>query len=261
MSELKIGINEYISNEAYHGDNTRLSSSNVKDVYKKPWLLREKRWGIVRKNPKMQVYFDEGTLAHQIVLEPHLGLEGFIIHDGATWGKKYDELVLNNPEKIIIPKKRYEVILKWVEAVNNHKIASELLKDAIVEQTFCGEVDEVPVKVRLDARKPGMLIDFKTTSSPLIRSDLESTIDNFGYNISLAMYKEVANLFLPEEEKIKDIFLIYVNKKDYDVQVVKLSEKTIKEGSDLFHRGLSKYKKLLAEGYFDKKHNNGIMEI
>lgn len=263
MIKLKPGINEHISNADYHSENEHLSSSNIKDVISCPEKVREKLWGLTKYESKP--YFDDGTVAHQITLEPELGLEGISIYEGATKrGKLWTEFEEKNKGKIVITRSKYEDIIGWRDAVWNDKIAGPLVKGGIAEQTFCGEIEGIKVKVRTDYRIGNMLVDLKTTSKALTYEEISKSIkgkDGYKYHLSLALYRMIANQYLPKDEQIEDVMLVYVNKKEASVQVVKLSEETLYEGEELVIKGIRKFKSLKESGYFDINRKSDIMVI
>lgn len=256
--KLQLGINEYFTDVEYHGDINWLSSTTIKDILKDPNSVRDRFLNGHTQEEKAA--FVLGQYAHWKYLEPEKDDAGFAEFGGARrYGSKYDEFRAANEGRTIILREERIQGDNLIKALNSHEIANSLVKNGKAEQTICGLIEDVPIKIRMDYRQGNTIVDLKTTSSPVDQNNIKKTIYNYGYHISAALYMDVANLYL--EEKVEQFILVFINKKTAEIQVVKLSQKLIELGRREYLNGIRSYKELKAAGFFEKDYNPGIIEI
>jgi hypothetical protein len=89
------GIRDDLTNDEYHAERDHLSSSNLKQLLKDPADFYDKKILGNSKQEQKNV-FDEGSLAHCLILEPHMLDVDFAIYDGfRKAGKQWEALKKN----------------------------------------------------------------------------------------------------------------------------------------------------------------------
>ena len=246
---LKLGLNEHISNKDYHGDRQYISSSGLKLILKDEDLFYEK---YVLGNKDLGGHinaFDVGSYIHAVLLEPEVIEDEFAIYEGAVrFGKRFDEFKQLNNDKIIILQKEKELGDKIYKSFLKYP-RREYLTGGKPEETFCAIIDDVALKVRTDYIAKDYVLDVKTTSYPLSRKTIQSTIHKYDYDLSAALYLDVAAKCL--DKKLDRFLFLFVNKTSKLMRMVEMSPELIENGRKKYRYALSKYKKLKAEGFFD----------
>ena len=252
---MKLGINK-VSNEDYHKDKKFKSSSTLKLFLKDP---REYYKRYVLQEPREEMYksaYDFGSYMHSLILEPEKTILEFAVFDGATRrGKAYEEFKSNNEGKTIITAAQAQQALDLLHLYNEHVDTKGLIENGVAEHTLCVELDGMPIKVRADYIKEGMIVDVKTTSDPVDRFSAAKTIIRFDYDLSAALYVDAFKQYTGKDH---DFVFAFINKQFGDIGILKASE-------DLLENGRKKYKaaiKRLAEAertgvYF----SGGIQEV
>jgi hypothetical protein len=235
-----------ISNEDYHAQKEHLSSSNLKTLLKDvEKFYKEKILGEREEVSKStQANFDDGTLAHTLILEPHLFDEEFVVFDGLRKaGKAWDDFKAANEGsgKILISKAQLRKVKMWVEAYEKLPTAVELVKGGKPELTLFGELQDVPVKVRADYinTDKGYIADVKTTSGLTDVDNFKYTIDSFSYQLSASLY---CQMFEKHFKKPFEFYFIVLGKRDCSCEVFKLSKKSRVEGDKMVRMALEKFK-------------------
>ena len=252
---LKLGVNK-CDNETYHGDRKFKSSSTLKLFLKDP---REyyKRYVLGEEREEMyKSAYDFGSYMHSLILEPHKTILEFAVFEGATRrGKAYEEFKDANKGKTIITASQAQQALDLLHLYNDHVDTAGLIEQGVAEHTLCVELEGMPIKVRADYIKEGMIIDVKTSSDPVDKYSAAKTIIRFDYDLSAALYVDAFKKYTGQDHEFVFAFL---NKQNGDVGILKASE-------DLLNNGRKKYKaaiKGLAEaektGVYYKE---GIQEV
>lgn len=247
---LQLGLNN-ISNEGYHADNTRLSSSNLKLLLKDPAQFYEEK--ILGNKPKRERNrsFDEGTYVHSCLLEPETVEKDFAFYTGWTRRESYyKHFAEENQGKIILTMPERSRCDKLVAACKKNPKAMELLSSGVSEQTVCADLFEVPVKIRTDKIDwdKGIIIDIKTSSYPIDRDSFEMTVERWSYELSAALYLKVAEEFW---QRRFDFYFIALGKQDSDCEVYRLSDKTRFKGDMQVTKALNLYKQCKETGIWE----------
>tara|TARA_Y100000816_G_scaffold182776_1_gene132342 strand:+ start:399 stop:1190 length:792 start_codon:yes stop_codon:yes gene_type:complete len=252
---LKLGVNN-CDNETYHSDRKFKSSSTLKLFLKDP---REyyKRYVLGEEREEMyKSAYDFGSYMHSLILEPHKTVLEFAVFEGATRrGKAYEEFKDANKGKTIITASQAQQALDLLHLYNDHVDTAGLIEQGVAEHTLCVELEGMPIKVRADYIKEGMIIDVKTSSDPVDKYSAAKTIIRFDYDLSAALYVDAFKKYTGQDHEFVFAFL---NKQNGDVGILKASD-------DLLNNGRKKYKaaiKGLAEaektGVYYKE---GIQEV
>lgn len=219
-----------MSSEDYHGLAGVYSSSQLKEALKddetfiKKYITKE----IERES---NAAFDLGTYLHTAILEPDKLKKECAVYPGRTRaGPKWKEFASKNKGKTIITKTQEESSLRLVSIIKKSKKAQHYLKGKkevtlIVElHVFEGEIyapyygmklDPVSgwvksdylkkrdgafviwVKVRADNLGNVFVSDLKsTTGNAKSEESMSYKIEQYGYELSAALYLDIFNLML-----------------------------------------------------------------
>ena len=149
-----------------------------------------------------------GTAFHLAVLQPEIFRKYVQIFKGklnTKEGKKeyqdLQDLLATQPEAFIINHKDVSVALDMAEAVNNNSEAQEILRGCVNEQagyrklkfdTLDGITSPEFAKIKLDARKKGIIIDLKSTTAKN-RKEIQQAVEDYHYDMKAAYYLNIAN--------------------------------------------------------------------
>lgn len=246
--ELVLGLND-CSNEIYHANRTYLSSSTLKTILKNlAQYEREYLKGIAREPYSQQTLnaFDDGSLAHSLILEPNLICTEYAFYPGAMKsGAAWEDFKQANAGLRCMSARQRARVQEWVNAYYKHPVAPKLMTNIKTEFTICAHLNDVPVKVRFDAVDidAGMILDVKTTSDSNDVDNFKMTIDRYSYDLSAALYTAVAEQFYG---KPFEFYFIVLSKRDCSCEVYKASKDTMFKGRTMVNEALLKYKKALA---------------
>lgn len=230
---LQDGINK-CSNTDYHADRKYKSSSVLKtalkslDEYYKQYILGE------RKPMNNQGALDEGTLVHTALLEPELYEASFSLFDGwKKMGKEYDKFmdaIQPGDSRIVISPPQKHRIEKLVKLAKAHPTYMNFLSGGEAEQTICGMLHDIPIKVRFDYInvERGFIFDVKTTGYSGDVEVFKLTTKDLSYDLSAALYLSMAEIHYG---KPFDFYFGVLSKRDETANVYKLSKKTRLEGA------------------------------
>lgn len=244
------GLND-ISNEDYHADKTRLSSTNLKTLIKDPAkFYDEKILGnrvSVQKNA-----FDEGSLVHAMILEPEVIDSEFAFFDGWTKrGKDYTAFKEANPNKIWISMPQKKRCQDLTDAFLRKPAAVDLLKTGVAEQTLCGELNGVDIKVRFDwvDVERGFIMDVKTSAFPIDADSFKMTVEKWEYDLSAALYLRMAEQYFGKK---LDFYFVALGKQDQDCEIYRLSEETRHLGDMKITKALNIFKQCKETGVWER---------
>jgi hypothetical protein len=260
MKKIEIGLNKHLSNADYHADREYFSSSALK-LLRKDKMDFLKKYILNQKDEEFNPAFAFGTYVHTAMLEPELLDVETAVYDGtARVGSKWKEFEKANEGKTVITRPDKLKIDKIMNSYSYHNAALDMLSGGVAEETYAGEINGIKLKVRADYIKGSSLIDVKTTSSPLNYSNLQSTIHQYDYDLSAALYMDVINLF--RKDKLTNMFFVFASKKHYDIMVVRLSDEFLEAGRRKYLEAVERYKMLDREGFFTIKNlGDLILEI
>mgnify|MGYP003131699595 FL=1 len=252
---LKLGINK-CDNESYHKDRKFKSSSTLKLFLKDP---REYYKRYVLKEEREEMYksaYDFGSYMHSLILEPHKTVLEFAVFEGATRrGKAYEEFKNANEGKTIITASQAQQALDLLHLYNEHVDTAGLIQGGVAEHTLCVELDGMPIKVRADYIKEGMIIDVKTTSDPVDKFSAAKTIIRFDYDLSAALYVDAFKEYTGQDH---DFVFAFLNKQNGDVGILKASEDLLNNGRKKYKTAIKNLAKAEKSGIYFKE---GIQEV
>lgn len=236
------GIYEGMSNAAYHADPA-LGSTSMKTLA----LRTPANWKHESENRVYKHVFDIGTLAHSLILENDTSAVTVIdVEDkrGNKWLVPAKEA--RDAGKIPVTADEWESIKGMRDAVMAHPEAARMFTGHIAETSvFHRDESGLMVKVRPDARKPGIIGDLKTTNDAN-PNEFGRAAFNFGYFMSAAMYTDVWKAATGE-----DVDFVFVNVEKtapYLVSVTYLDAADLNRGRALIERAKRIYAECQASG-------------
>ena len=131
-----------------------------------------------------------GRKVHAAVLEPDRFFASLAIWDGAVKrGKEWDAFKAANPDPdAIVTRSELSDLESMKRAIWDHAIASDMLRGVETEQVIQWEDDVYGAgKARMDAVKPGMVIDYKTTRN-IEPAAFYRTAYNLAYHVRMGWY-------------------------------------------------------------------------
>jgi hypothetical protein len=239
------GLND-CDNSDYHADRKYLSSSVLKSVYKSlDNYYNEYILGLKKEiSTSTQSAFDLGSLVHSYILEPDKTLNDFAFFSGfRKAGKEYEDFLEATAKgKTVVSSSQKQQAEAMIESFKKNDAAKNLISNGFAEQTICGTLKGVPIKVRFDwiNVEAGYIADVKTSAYPSDKESFKLTVDGLMYNLSAALYCAMAEQYYGKKF---DFYFIVLSKKDRTCDVFKTSEETMQTGMDVVNKALVKYKK------------------
>jgi exodeoxyribonuclease VIII len=261
------GIYKNLSFEQYLAEE-RMNNSGIKKILKSPMHYKA-NLEIERKETQALLV---GTATHSHVLEPDSTYTDLTLANGSdpeneTTLKNAALLEIANPGanyvvapedldkrtkkgketwerlaatgKKILRYKDWQIVDGITTAIRAHESASRLLSQGTPELTVFTELDGVPVKVRADWHRPGILIDLKTTddASP---DGFSRAVFKYGYDIQNALYLDA---FAAAGIDVHTFIFIAVEKTaPFCCSILELDPDSIEHGRRQYQKGLATYK-------------------
>ena len=246
------------TNEDYHANRSHLSSSTLKLLLKSPEQFYQE-WVLGNKPVEEEKsHFVEGSLMHTLILEPHKVNEYAVFSGLRKAGNAWEQFKLDNKGKKCISVAQMLRAEKLHKACHTLPVATSLLTGGLPEHTMLGEIMGVPVKVRADYLLPGKaVVDLKSTSLPSGKEYFAETVPDYGYDLSAALYIEVANQVYGAEH---DWYWVVVSKDDFGCEVYKASEETLTQGRVQVQKAVALYKKCMASGVWTSEQTRPLFD-
>ena len=217
-------------NEEYHSHRDHISSSQIKDLLKNPYLF----FNPVEKEHKD--VFDIGSAIHCLILEPQNFKRDFIvapkIDKRTKVGKdSWIEFVKQSEGKIVLKSEDFDNCIKIQKSVLSIPEVVNLLKEGVSEKSYFTTLKNgIKAKVRPDFYRPKerVIIDIKSCrdASP---DGFKRDIASYKYYIQAAYYIDVlgANEF---------IFLAVEKQPPYMVGIYVLTKEDLARGRELIQK-------------------------
>jgi hypothetical protein len=227
-----------------------------------------------RDNPSFSDSFDLGTAVHTLILEPHLSSQivcvdkpsgaskkgkAFLYLEKQEFNEEFEKKYANEIEEV---KNEFHDYLSNPSAYLNLKpedykkarlmehsllfnpIARELIyTETKREELRLFDFKNIKMKAQLDVINSNYVLDLKTTSKPLNEYEISKAIRNYMYDFQAAAYltadcgEDMINLGLK-----KDYYIVFVGSyPPYPTQVIKLSDKVLERGFELFNKAAEIY--------------------
>ena len=235
------GIYEGMSNADYHAD-AALGSTSMKTLA----LRTPAHWKYESEHSVYKHVFDIGTVAHSVILEgDSSGVEVIDVPDkrGNKWTTP--AAAARDRGKIPLTADEWEHIGGMRDSVMDHPVASRMFTGHTAETSVFYEDRGQMVKIRPDARKPGLIGDLKTANDAN-PDEFGRTAYNLGYFISAAMYCDIWKKATGEE--VEFVFVNVEKTPPYLVSVTTLSAEDLELGRQLIERARAIYAECSESG-------------
>jgi hypothetical protein len=257
---MKPGVH-VIKNSAYHS-GPGLSSSGVKELLKSALHFHTYKNTPNEPTPEML----RGTLVHTLILEPDKIHEDFVVGDfKIRRGKEYDNLVLNNPDKIVITREEFDEANLcaqsfWKQQADNSEL-NKLTTGGHRELSFYWEDKATGV---LCKARPDLITDCGTTIVDIKTARdgsfdaFQKAIVDYKYFISAPYYLRGVNEVMSDPKlgpkgsvlwnvkPTRFVFVVIETKAPYAVSIYELDENALAFGSQLIDRALDSYAESVA---------------
>jgi hypothetical protein len=261
MSDFKIYKASELNNTQYHSEKSHWSSSNLKSLLKNTQLAyNEKVLGDTKEVSKSsQANFDDGNLAHTLILEPELFNVEFAIFEGfRKSGKEFEifkSIEMESANRTIISRGQYNKVEGWVKAFFRNGTANMLLDGCNSEMSVFGELNGMPLKARADAIniEKGYIIDLKTSGYETDLDNFKFTLESMEYDLSASLY---CQMFERAFNKPFTFYWIVLGKKSKTCDIYKMSEDTRNKGTYKVRKAINLWKKCTTSGVW--KDNNTL---
>lgn len=235
------------TNAGYHADRTHLSSSMLKLLLTDRQRFYEK-WILNMEQDESKPAFEEGTVTHSLILEPEKVASEYAFYEGLRRaGKHYEDFVAANPGKRIILASTRLKAEKHKAALERRPEAQSLFQNGKSEENLFGNILGVPVKARADYINvdDGIIVDLKTSALPSDADIFKSTVGDYMYDLSAALYCKIAEQV---HGKPFTFYWVVISKLDGECHVYKMSPKTLQKGTELVTSALIRYKACKESG-------------
>lgn len=229
-----------------------MSSSNLKDLLKDPQAFYDVRFGGKVAEKKQSNSFDEGSLTHTLILEPHLVASEYSLYPGMRrQGAEY-EAFASTATKPIITKPMLTRCESYKRAFMANPIAVSQLEGCKFEETICVELEGVLVKARFDSInvEQKYIADVKTSSYPVSHDSWRTTVSQWNYDLSAAFYCMIASKYYGVGFSF---FWQAINKNTLECEVYKCSDATMQKAVQRVNEALNIYKNCVATGDWSVK--------
>ncbi len=247
MKKLIPGVN-YVTNSEYHADTSWYSSSSLKKIlnntedFNNEYILGKR---VIQTDNNS---FQEGSLTHSLILEPHLVKSEYAIYQGMRKaGSEWEAFKTQNTKPSIVSLSQWGRCEQYVKSYKKNDVAMGLIQGGLPEHSICHIIEDMPLKVRcdyinLDKR---YIVDVKTSSYPVDLDNFRHTIIEWKYDLSAALYLNVVEAFY---NCPFDFYFIANSKKELQCEAYKVSAKTRSSGTRMVNDAISLYKKCKETG-------------
>lgn len=247
------------SNEDYHANRTHLSSSGLKLLLKDPQTFYQ-QYVLNLRTEEHKTAFDEGSLTHSLILEPHKIASEYAFFQGLRkQGSKYEEFKSEHTGRKIMSvaqKLRCESFLRAYEARSE---AVRMLSGGLPEHTMISSINDVAVKARADYINidQGYIVDVKTTSYASDVDTFRNTLKEFKYDLSAALYCQIAKQVYGKDFHF---YFVVISKTDLTCDIYLASDETIANGTMLVLQSLLLYKKCSVSGLWQHDQPKAVFD-
>ncbi len=218
----------------YLGEHA-LSSSSLKKLVEGP---KQYKKSLIRDDKPIQAFRD-GRLIHLCLLEPEK-VGDLIIMEGTKARNDFKEATAEHGEHMVYTKSELDNAYWIADAVKRNRHAEYLLSDMDRELSGIEMIEGLATRAKADAisKDKSVVIDLKTTSSPVDENSFRWSARNFKYNLQAALYLKVFGA--------SEFTFLVINKETKDIGIFQCSEEFIASGEFLIEQGIETYNKYFA---------------
>lgn len=247
-------VEKFKDDEAYYADKSYMSNSSFKLLRQSPTKFH--LWRMGKWEYPTTSFFDVGTALHALFLE---GNEVALRWEGTRRGNDYKFFKQENPDKIILPAKDYDLVYGMNDKLNKISEVVDLMgfdfqAEVPMTSTYVTESGlEIPVKGKADAivdnGEERYIVDLKTTAKSL---------DEFKRNARWMLYNQQAALYTRIFNLDKFYFLVVEKEFPYEVGIFECSTEFLQQGEWELNSSANMYEKLFIKNEF--KPYNAIID-
>lgn len=236
-----------MSNEAYHGDTSAFSSSQLKTMLESPEMFYQ-QYILGRKKAMDSPALRIGNAVHTKILEPEKFEDEYALYNGVRRGAKWEQFKNDNENKIILSDKEMVQVDVAVDNVFNTDATLPYINGGQPEVSLFTELEGVKIKVRADYinETMGYIQDIKTTSDLVNETNVRKKIAAFDYDLSAALYLDA---FQKAGAKIDSFIWVFTSKNYQSCKVFKASEEMIENGRIKYKRALKSISEYQAKNW------------
>ncbi len=237
----------------YHSSHG-ISKSGLDLIHKNPFEFKHY---IIDKNERSSTpQMEFGTRVHEAILEPDSFKIKYVpdtefLALGSRLTKKYkaakEDFENANTDITIIKEEEYDNIAKVADAVQNHSLAGDLLRDGEAERILRWNHAGIECKCRVDLirDRDELVVDLKTTTDA---SKFESSVAAFRYHVQAAWY--CWGVYQCLKRDVRMLFVVVERDEPYGIRVCSLNDESVKCGTREVFEDLELYKRCMDEGHF-----------
>jgi len=247
-------VEKFKDDEAYYADKSYMSNSSFKLLRQSPTKFH--LWRMGKWSYPSTSFFDVGSALHALFLE---GKEVSLRWEGTRRGNEYKQFKAENPDKLILPSKDYDMVYAMADKLNNVPAVNELMgfdfqAELPATGTYVTESGlEIPVKGKADAlvnnNGERYIVDLKTTAK---------TLEEFKRSAKYMLYNQQAALYTRLFDVDRFVFLVVEKEFPYEVGIFECSQDFMQQGEWELESSANKYEKLFVKNEF--KPYNAIIE-
>jgi exodeoxyribonuclease VIII len=248
--EMQLGLND-CSNEEYHSCHNFSSSSDLKLLNESPAQFYERKILHKGKEESKGDHLDAGSLAHSLILEPHLVDKEYAFFPGLRRaGAEFEAFKAANVGKKILTKGKKAEVESWIRQYKANNIAADLIKGGHSEYTLAQVYQGMPLKCRADYINidQAYIVDVKTSSFELDKESVSMTLDKWDYPLSAALYSA---LFAQYYGKQFDFYWLFLGKNPPDCKVYRMSAVTRMKGLQRVNKAIATWKQCMATNLWE----------
>ena len=232
----------------YLGKKDYISASDIKTFLKSPRLYYYDKFE--KEHKVEQRYFSVGSGLHEIILEPELFNENYIISpkfDLRTKAGKEGaaEFAKTAEGKVILMEDEMDMIRKIAEVAIKNEVLTELLNGSYRELSIYTTDPITGLKVRL---RPDSFCTDKSTITD-IKSCMDSSPRKFKKDVYTYEYSLSAAYYMDFAKKENYVFAACAKTAPYEIAIYVLSDEMIEYGRKQYRMGLD-----LLKWCFDNNH-------
>jgi hypothetical protein len=240
-------LEKFKDDEAYYADKDYMSNSMLKLLRQSPTkfhLMRQGKWSYPSAS-----FFDVGTALHSLFLE---GVDKTVIWNGTRRGNDYKEFKALHENKLVLPKKDYDLV---------HNMYDKLMKltevDELMGLRFEAEVPGITehitdsfAKINLKGKADALVFDGDTNYIVDLKTTAKS-LEDFKKSARWMMYNQQAYLYCKLFDVDDFYFLVIEKEFPYEVGIFKASDEFLHSGKMQFEKSIKMYEDLFLNQEFN----------
>lgn len=196
--------------------------------------------------------FDIGTAAHSLLLE---GQDCMVVVDAKDWrtnAAKEARDAARKAGKVPVLTHQRDDIMAMVTVAQAAVIEcemAELMLDMLPEQTLVWREGETWCRARPDWRRPGLMMDYKSTENAEPQAWAQTKLISMGYDVQSAWYLRGLKALTGETMAATDfIFMVQETSEPYACSFVGVTPYTLELGRRKVDQGLAAWSRCMATG-------------